>query len=270
MPPTEETQPAPHTEHAPAGMAQVVDQALMSAAPDAELEALFKSGILSELYPEVTCMVGFGGAGQGHKDLWEHTKTVVAQTVPRRAIRWAALFHDVGKVETFSRDSGKVTFHSHEMVSARAFDKAARRTELDRDLRKHIRFLVRYLGYVESYADDWTESAVRRVQRDTEPYFEDLVALARADITTKHDHKRRQHQVRMDTLSERAREIARKDAELPLLPKGLGTKIIQELAIAPGPRIGELMDDLKKAVENGELEPRAELDVYVRYLKDRV
>lgn len=248
---------------------RVVDQALMCKRPGPELEQLAELGLLGEIFPEVQAMVGFGGQKQGHKDLWWHTKLVVEQTVARREVRWAALFHDVGKVPTFSREGGKVSFHGHEVVSARLFDKAAKRAGLDSDFRKHVRFLVRHLGHVESYDPDWTDSAVRRLHRDTQRHFDDLLALARADITTKHADKRRRHHARMKELSDRAIAIAKKDAELPLLPKGLGTVLIAELGITPGPGLGQLMKELQAAVRRGEVEPRAEFDVYVCFLRDR-
>lgn len=253
----------------PAQLRTLVDRALVSEEPDVELERLAQSGLLADVYPEVAEMIGFGGHDQGHKDLWEHTKQVVAQTVSKREIRWAALFHDVGKVQTFAVERGKVTFHSHELVSARAFDRAARRSGMGDPLRKHVRFLVRHLGYVEGYSSDWTDSAVRRVHRETAPFFDDLVELARADITTKHAHKRRQHQTRMDELELRARSIAAKDARLSPLPKGLGTALIEGLDLTPGPRVGALMAELKRAVEAGELPERAEPRVYVEYLRRR-
>lgn len=247
----------------------VVDQALMCNQAGEELERLVELGLLDEIYPEVAAMVGFGGGKQGHKDLWWHTKLVVEQTVKRRAVRWAALFHDVGKVPTFSREGGKVSFHGHEVVSARLFDKAARRTELEEDFRKHVRFLIRFLGHIESYQSDWTDSAVRRLYRDTAEHFDDLLALARADITTKHADKRRRHHERMKELSDRARTIAKKDAELPLLPKGLGTVLIAELGITPGPGLGRLMKELEAAVRRGEVEARAEPAVYVAFVRER-
>src|SRR5690606_11028569 len=108
-------------------------------------ELLEETGVLAQLYPEVAAMVGVGGGGSGHKDLWWHTKCVVGQAAPIRAVRWAALFHDVGKVDTFSRASGKVTFHGHELLSARLFDQAARRSGLEPDFRKYVRILVRHL-----------------------------------------------------------------------------------------------------------------------------
>ncbi len=269
MNPRTEGSPASAEGAAPNEPIELLDRVLMSDDPEQQLEQLMTAGILSASFPEVAAMVGFGGDGQGHKDLWGHTKKVVAQTVSERAVRWAALFHDVGKVPTFSRDTGKVTFHGHEVVSARMFDKAARRTEMEREFRKRVRFLVRHLGHVEAYSVDWTDSAVRRLHRDMGEHFAELVKLARADITTKHADKRRRHRERMDELVERARVIAEADSKLPLLPKGLGTEIIRELGLAPGPRVGEIMAELEQAVERGDVPPRAEPNVYVEYLKNR-
>jgi poly(A) polymerase len=246
-----------------------VDQALMSRKPGRELEVLWEAGVLGEVFPEVTAMVGFGGSGQGHKDLWWHTKLVVEQAAEVRAVRWAALFHDVGKVQTFSRASGKVSFHGHEALSARLFDVASRRSGMPDDLRKHIRFLVRHLGHIESYLPEWTDSAVRRLHKEVALHFDDLLALACADITTKHADKRRRHQLRMQELADRAHRIAEEDATLPALPKGLGTAVIQGLGIAPGPEVGRIMADLEEAVAAGTLPPRAEFEVYIEYLRAR-
>jgi poly(A) polymerase len=245
----------------------VVDQALMCTHAGNELEQLHELGLLSAIFPEVAAMVGFGGGKQGHKDLWWHTKLVVEQCIKRRPVRWAALFHDVGKVPTFSREGGKVSFHGHELVSARLFDQAARRIELEAGFRKHVRFLIRHLGHVESYESEWTDSAVRRLHRDTAEHFDDLLALARADITTKHGDKRRRHHERVKELADRAAEIAQKDAELPWLPKGLGTALIRELGIAAGPGLGRLMKALEAAAQAGDVAARADEATYVAFVR---
>lgn len=243
-----------------------VEQALLSDDPEEQLELLQSSGVLAELYPEVQAMVGFGGDGQGHKDLWAHTKQVVRQSIRRPAVRWAALFHDVGKVKTFSTESGKVTFHSHEAVSARLFERAARRTDVPSDFRIEVSFIVRHLGYLEAYQRDWTDSAVRRVHKELGVQFDDVLALARADITTKRPERRQRHHERMAELAARAHAIAAEDARLPPLPKGLGAEIIRHFALRPGPFVGTLMKALEAAIEEGELPPRAETEHYLAYL----
>ncbi len=247
-----------------------IDQALMSSRPDEELELLHTTGLLAELYPEIEAMVGFGGHGQGHKDLWWHTKQVVTQTEPCRAVRWAALFHDVGKVPTFARENGKVSFHGHEIVSARLFDKAARRTGIEDALRKETRFLVRHLGQMESYERGWTDRAVRRFYLQCAKHWDALISLACADITTKHADRRRAHRARMKEVDDRAKKIAKEDAKLPPLPTGLGSVLIEQLEITPGPQLGRWMNQLKEAVEAGELPERADPEVYVEHLRSKL
>lgn len=246
-----------------------VDQALLSERPDEQLELLQSTGVLAEIYPEVQAMVGFGGDGQGHKDLWAHTKQVVLQTVLRREVRWAALFHDIGKVRTFSTESGKVTFHSHEVVSARLFDRAAKRTALPMPTQKKVSFIVRHLGYLEAYQSDWTNSAVRRVHKELGEHFDDVLALARADITTRRPERRQKHHERMSELKRRAQAIAEEDAKLPALPKGLGLEVIQALKLTPGPIVGQVMRELELAVAEGKLPPQAESDVYIAFLREQ-
>jgi poly(A) polymerase len=244
-----------------------IDQALLSERADEQLELLQATGILADIYPEVQAMVGFGGDGQGHKDLWAHTKQVVIQSVPRREVRWAALFHDVGKVRTFSTDSGKVTFHSHEAVSARLFDRAAKRTALPAETQRTVSFIVRHLGYLEAYQSDWTDSAVRRVHKELGDHFDDVLALARADITTKRAERRQKHHERMAELKRRAESIALEDAKQPALPKGLGLEVIQALGLKPGPIVGQVMRELELAVMEGKLPAQAPSSVYLEFLR---
>lgn len=243
-----------------------VEQALLSDDPEEQLELLQTSGVLAELYPEVQAMVGFGGDGQGHKDLWAHTKQVVRQSIRRPSVRWAALFHDVGKVKTFSTELGKVTFHSHEAVSARLYERAARRTEVPAEFRKDVSFIVRHLGYLEAYQRDWTDSAVRRVHKELGRHFDDVLALARADITTKRAERRQRHHERMAELAARAEDIAQQDARVPPLPKGLGAEIMSRFSLRPGPIVGTLMKELEAAIDGGRLMPRAETEIYLDYL----
>ena len=71
--------------------------------------------------------------GRRHKDVWEHTKQVVLQSVPEPIVRWAALLHDIGKVRTrVMLPDGKVTFHRHAEVGARMFEPIARRLGFDK------------------------------------------------------------------------------------------------------------------------------------------
>src|SRR5260370_39184257 len=108
-----------------------LDRAVMGEDPERGLYELLEVGALVAIVPEVHAMVGFGDGEWRHKDVWKHTKQVVRQSVPRLEVRWAALFHDIGKVKTRSiAPDGKVHFLGHAEVGTRMFDKLDRRVAL--------------------------------------------------------------------------------------------------------------------------------------------
>jgi poly(A) polymerase len=236
---------------------------------DIQLDDLQKAGVIKAIFPEVEAMVGFGGEDQGHKDLWDHTKKVVQQAKAVPEIRWAALFHDVGKVEAFSRENGKITFHQHEFVSARLFRQAMRRTRLlQGNLLDNVNTLIKNLALVEGYSSEWTDSAVRRLNKELGDSRDYTLLLARADVTSKHAHKRARIQQLMHELGERAEKIAKADAVVPPLPKGLGTALMDTFGLSPSKKLGDVREALEAAVLSGKLEAHKDIDYYIDYLKN--
>jgi len=240
---------------------------LLGRHPDEALELLQSTGVIGETFPELQSMVGFGGHGQGHKDLWAHVKQVVLQSKADIVIRWAALFHDVGKVETLSRETGKVSFHHHEFVSARLFRRAMQRARLvDPNIEQQAHFLVGHLGLVEGYSSSWTDSAVRRLMKELGEHFDRTLMLARADVTTKHAHKRQKYHQAIHDLAERAKTIAAQDAIVPPLPKGLGDALMGAFNIPPSKRLGDLKAALERAVGEGRAEAHREAAYYIEFV----
>ena len=146
-----------------------LDRVVMGDDPEAGLDALLEGGALEALFPEVSAMVGFGDGEWRHKDVWKHTKQVVRQAVPQLEVRWASLFHDIGKVKTRSiSPDGKVHFFGHAEVGTRMFDKLDRRLPLfspEPALRETVRFLILHHLRANQYDPSWTDSAVRRFAR---------------------------------------------------------------------------------------------------------
>lgn len=225
------------------------------------------------VFPEVDALVGFGGGDTGHKDLWGHTKQVVSQCIQSKTIRWAALFHDVGKVKCFTKVDGKIAFIGHEHVSARLFANAVKRVNFiipffTAEEAKDIKFLIYNLGYVEEYDSTWTDSAVRRVHRLAGPYFNDLVALARADISSKNEAKRKKHFETMKELRDRAHELAERDATPQPLVTGLGEALTAAFNIPPSKALGDLMKKLKEAVEAGSLPVQSSVETVITFVNE--
>lgn len=248
----------------------LLDRVMMGTHPDLGLDALLVGGLLDALLPEVKAMVGFGDGEWRHKDVWKHTKQVVAQSTHRLEVRWAALFHDIGKVRTRTiSPSGEVHFFGHAEVGARMFDKLERREHLfraDDTLREEIRFLVLHHLRASQYDGSWTDSAVRRFAREIGPYLEDLLCLSRADITTKRPEKKRRGIAMIDELSERITHLAEEDAVVPPLPKGVGNALMETFALPPSRLVGDIKRALEAAVEQGEIEGHRESEYYVSFV----
>ena len=247
-----------------------LDRVVMGADPEGGLDALLANGALDALFPEVKAMVGFGDGEWRHKDVWKHTKQVVRQAVPRLEVRWASLFHDIGKVKTRSiTKDGKVHFFGHAEVGARMFDKLERRMRLfgpEPALESTVRFLVLHHLRANQYEPSWTDSAVRRFARELGDHLDDLLCLARADITTKRPEKKKKGLSQISELADRIRKLQEEDAKLPPLPSGVGDAIMKEFAIPPSRLVGEIKKKLEEAIARGEIAPGQESEVYVAFV----
>lgn len=225
--------------------------------------------LIRRVSPELAGIVKFGGGS--HKELWSHTKQVVAQTPPVAHLRWAALFHDVGKPDCFRRSGSQIMFYGHEAESSRQFDQFCFRNRFfSADFRSRVRFLIRNLGWVEGYSSDWTESAVRRFAKNMGEYAEDLVTLSQADVTTKHDWKRNRIVRSLEELKARILKVRAEDAVQPLLPKGLGTAVSESFNIPPSRRIGEILSAVENSIKCGQLEPRLGVKTYLTFISSHL
>ena len=251
-----------------------LDRVVMGDDPELGLDTLLDVGALRVLFPEVHAMVGFGDAEWRHKDVWKHTKQVVRQAVPRLEVRWASLFHDIGKTKTRSiSPDGKVHFLGHAEVGTRMFDKLERRSQMfspEPALRDTIRFLVLHHLRANQYDPGWTDSAVRRFARELGEHLDDLLCLARADITTKRPEKKRKGLNQIEELAGRITLLAAEDAKQPPLPSGVGDAVMKAFGLPPSRLVGDIKKQLEAAIASGEIEPHLESEAYVELIaKDK-
>ena len=234
------------------------------------LQLLLDTRIMGFILPEVAALAGFHETSRHHhKDVWAHTKQVVAQSSPNPAVRWTALLHDVGKVWTREyAPGGKVHFFRHEDLGAVMFEGIAPRFRFSNTLRRRVRFLIKNHLRGNLYDGQWTDSAVRRFRKDIGEHLGDLLDFTKADITSANPQRRATNLRLADELSRRCEEIAEKDGRQPPLPKGIGNAIMERFELRPGRHIGDLRRGMEEAVIQGELPPGAEYDVYLAWLKD--
>jgi len=251
----------------PARVRSAVDDILCAPRVGEGLDLLLRFGALEALFPEVAALRDLGDAGGLHKDVWEHTKAVVAGVAPELDLRWGALVHDVGKVATRRIDGrGRVTFHGHDAVGARLVDGMGSRTPVfdgRTGLLRSVRALVLNHLRPASYAASWSDSGVRRLVHDLggPAGFERLMALSRADLTTKNPRRRREAGRRADELEARVRTVLATDNR-PRLPKGTMGIVASKVAARPGPWLNEVRTRLEAMMAAGLLAADLTADDY--------
>ncbi|MFH1531253.1 MAG: HDIG domain-containing metalloprotein [Pseudomonadota bacterium] len=248
------------------------ERMLLNRNPELGLRFLEGTGALRFLLPELQLLVGFERSCEvHHKDIFAHTLAVVRQARPVLAVRWAALLHDLGKYWTrsVSRD-GEVHFFRHEEVSALLARGILARFSVESRLSEHIEFLVRNHSRITLYSDEWTESAVRRLLKDIGEHLPDLLALARADVTSRREARVEEVNRLSKELEVRIEEVRTKDAYVPPLAKGIGQEIIDFFGLEPGPIIGQLRRRLEEAIEAGQLERDQPSEIYLAFLAEEI
>ncbi|HEY8379721.1 MAG TPA: HD domain-containing protein [Nannocystis sp.] len=256
----------------PARAYEALTAAFCGRHPHVAMQWLRDAGLLAHLLPELDATVAFSQeGGRRHKDVWEHTKAVVRQSVPRPAVRWAAVLHDIGKVTTRRFvGPGKVTFHGHAEEGVRMFRRGpAQRIAFPPEIRERVELLILHHLRPGQYDGTWTDSAVRRFGHEMGPILTDLLDLSRADVTSKRPGKRQRCLALISELGQRIREIAAADARVPPLPSGVGDALMREFALPPGKHIGALRQRLIALCESGEIEARREPEYYVGVVRER-
>lgn len=245
---------------------------LVGRRPAEALDVLERTRILNFVLPEAAALVDFHRSSRfHHKDVWVHTCTVVRQAIPRPVIRWAALLHDIAKPYTRTYEPPReVHFFHHDELGAAMFEGLAVRLRFPEAQATRIRALILNHLRANLYVRTWSDSAVRRFGLEMGDLFEDLMHLSRADVTSKRAGRRREAIANLYDLRTRLARLQVEDAlRKPQVPKGLGAAIIQELGVAPGPRVGDLRRVCEDAVRAGELPQAPEIDACIRFLRAR-
>lgn len=230
------------------------------------LEVLRKAGFFEYLLPEIKDSLELK-SDKAFKQIWPHTLTVVNNTPNTLNLRWAAFFHDLGKAKAFEIIDDKVTFRNHEYISAKIFNRFTHDTRIfSQKQRETIYFLVKNLGYIESYESSWTDSAVRRLAKEANNNLDSLFILSTADITTANPKKKDKILNKIEELKLRAEAIQKKDAEQNSLPKFLGNAISERFNIPLGPEIGAYKKRLEQAIKSNIIVPGQSIEYYLDFL----
>jgi poly(A) polymerase len=237
---------------------------IMSDNPRLGITLLVECGLADIFLPEIPKLKLEIDEHHHHKDVYEHSLTVLEQAIALESrlgaanltLRLAALLHDIGKPKTKALiPGGGVSFHHHEVVGAKMAKERLRTLRFDNHIVKDVGQLVflhlRFHGYGSG---EWTDSAVRRYVRDAGELLDHLHLLTRADCTTRNQKKAQSLANTYDQLEQRIKELMQQEELNKIRPDLTGEQIMQILSIKPSPMVGKAYDFLLELrLENGPL-----------------
>ena len=219
------------------------EKILLAEHPAEGVRGLHLIGALSYTIPELIPAIGFEQNEFHVEDVFDHTMTVLSRTPPDKILRWAAVFHDVGKPHTLTVDEdGRRHFYLHETVGE----------EMARARMKHLRFshdeadAIALIVKQHMRPMDCGAPGVRRIMRDLGSEYDRWRSFKWSDISpTMPEHEFEKVAQRFDELkaTEEARLAGPSYGRLAVN----GNDLIA-LGITPGPQLGRILKELEEVV----------------------
>lgn len=237
------------------------NKTLLAKNPGFGIKLMHECGLLSIILPELEELKGVETiGGLSHKDNMYHTIQVVdniSTMTEKLWLRWAAIMHDIGKSRTkkFFENEGW-TFHGHEIVGANMVFPIFKRLRLPLDHKlKYVQKLVRlHLRPMALVNEIVTDSAVRRLLFDAGDEIDDLMLLAKADITSKNNEKIETFRENYNLVIQKLKEVEEKDKLRNWQPPIDGEFIMKTFGLEPGSSVGKIKTEIREAILDGIIE----------------
>ncbi|MFG1624279.1 CCA tRNA nucleotidyltransferase [Kribbella sp. NPDC049227] len=250
--------------------------------PRIGLDLLVSTGLADHVLPELPALRLEVDEHHRHKDVYEHSLTVLDQAIdlesrltvptPDFVVRFAALIHDIGKPRTRRFEgAGKVTFHHHDVVGAKLARKRMKALRFSNEqidqVGKLVELHLRFHGYGTG---EWTDSAVRRYVRDAGDQLDRLHILTRADCTTRNRRRAEALRAAYDDLEARIERLQEQEELDALRPDLDGNQIMEILGIEPGRDVGaayKFLMDLR--LDQGPIGPDRAREALLQWWSER-
>jgi poly(A) polymerase len=253
---------------------------ILSDYPRFGLELLVESGLAEIVLPELPLLKLEIDEHHHHKDVYEHTLTVLEQAIDLEErvggkdliLRLAALLHDIGKPKTRQLlPGGGVAFHHHEVVGSKMTKARLKELKFSSEVINNVSQLVylhlRFHGYGNG---QWTDSAVRRYVRDAGENLIRLHLLTRADCTTRNKKKAELLAANYQSLEDRISLLQESEELSKIRPELDGQEIMELLKLKPSKTVGEAYDFLLEVrLDRGPIGKEAAVKLLMEWWSNR-
>lgn len=228
---------------------------MMTDHPSRGFVELHRCGLLELILPEFTLMdIVETRNGRAHKNNFYHTLEVVdniCQHTDNLWLRWAALFHDIGKPRSKRWDvQAGWTFHNHNYIGSKMIPGIFRRLKFPMDSKmKYVQKMVdMHMRPIAIADEEVTDSAVRRLMNDAGDDIDGLMTLCEADITSKNAQRKQRFLDNFRMVREKLDDLKERDYKRLLQPCIDGNEIMEMFHLQPSREVGTLKQTLKDAV----------------------
>ena len=239
-----------------------LEKILASDHPEIALEDLFELGVLHHILPELADCKGVAQPAEYHHegDVWNHLLRCTTKfTEDHHAdVRLAALFHDIGKVQTYSVEE-RIRFDHHAEVSAKTAADVLKRFHVPTERIRKIEWLISHhmmMGAFETLSD------ARKAHWYFHPWFRELLEVFFLDAAGTEPTDLDLYDSIVNDYNEFLNSHPR--PQKPLLN---GKEIMDLLQLTPGEAVGEVIQALQEAQIQENIRTKKEAKEFVQNFK---
>ncbi len=253
-----------------------LDQILLSPRPEVGMRSLYELGLFFILMPEFKDLENLGQNEHHHLDVLSHTFLMIEKiswaskwiaqggreiSLPQEdwlSLYYAALFHDIGKQDTYSKnEKGRVHFYHHEAFSCKRAEEIMERLRFSNSMKKKILRLIQHHMRILNLSRETKETALKRLVNQMAEETPLLVILTLADKESSRGILSLQIDEVVEGHSLRILDLF-KEKEIVHPPPLITGHDVMALGYSSGPEVGKILNFIREKQVEGEIKTREE------------